>query len=438
MTDESDQAIAEIGHNGGPPLPLEFPEKMVPFLSEQARFKVAKGGRGGAKSWSIARLLVMKAMYEKHLILCAREFQTSIADSVHALLVSQIDAMGLVPFFYVTDTEIFCRVTGTRFIFKGLRRNIQEIKSTEGVTICWVEEAQAVSEHSWKILTPTIRAKGSEIWLSFNPQDEEDATYQRFVLKPPPGTLNVTINWNDNPWFPEELESERAHMQATDPDAYDWVWGGKCRHISEATIFRGNYEIVDFDTPENAQFMFGADWGFATDPTALVRCWVEQHGGPGKDILHIDYEAYGHKVELDDLQYLFGGGKAQKNGAIYPGIPKAKDYPIKGDSSRPETISFMNGQGFFVKPAAKWEGCVEDGVEFLKAYKKIRIHPRCKHMAQEARLYSYVVDPRNGDILPKVADKHNHLWDAVRYSHDGIITKSGGLGVWRKLASQIQ
>lgn len=414
--------------------PFEMPAKMQYFLSMAARYKVAYGGRGGAKSWSIARCLVLKALYEKHLILCTREYQTSILDSVHALLVGQIAAMGLEAFFAVNDTEIVCKLNGSRFIFKGLRRNINEIKSTEGVTICWVEEAQAVSEHSWKTLTPTIRMPGSEIWISFNPTEDDDPTYKRFVANPPPGTLRVNINWDDNPWFPPDLNAERLHMEATDPDAYDWVWNGNTRHISEATIFRNRFKVEEFETPEHTRFLFGLDFGFATDPNACTRSWVEDRGGPGKDILRIDYEAYGHQVEIDDLPALIAGGEAKKNGAIYPGIPGARDWPIKADSARPETISFLNGQGLFVKPAKKWEGCVEDGIQFLKSYAYISIHPRCKHMAQEARLYSYEVDKRNGDVLPKVADKHNHCWDSVRYGHDGIITRSGAMGVWKKLA----
>lgn len=417
--------------------PYALPAKMVPFIAERSRYKVAYGGRGGAKSWSIARCLVIKALTEPgHLILCTREYQTSIVDSVHALLKNQIHEMGFDAFFIVLDTEIICRTNGNRFIFKGLRRNINEIKSTEGVTICWVEEAQAVSEASWKTLTPTIRKPGSEIWISFNPTDEEDSTYQRYVVSPPPGTIQVSINWDDNPWFPEDLEAERAHMEATDPDAYDWVWNGKCRHVSEATIFRDRFKIEDFETPAHTSFLFGLDFGFATDPNFALRAWIEDHGGPGKDILRVDYEAHGHKVEIDDLPALLAGGTAKKNGAEYPGIPGIKDWPIKADSARPETISFLCGQGFHVVPAKKWEGCIEDGIAFLKSYAYIAIHPRCKQFAQEARLYSYKVDPRNGDVLPIVVDAHNHGWDALRYAHDKIITRSGAIGTWRKLAQQ--
>lgn len=419
-------------------LPINWPAPMLPFWTERRRFKVAYGGRGGGKSWTIAEMLVLKALYEKnHLILCTREFQTSIADSVHKTLVSKIQALGLARWFRITDNSIRCPSSGSEFIFKGLRRNINEIKSTEGVTICWVEEAQAVSEHSWTILIPTIRAAGSEIWISFNPMEDDDPTYKRFVLQPPPNALVVSINWRDNPWFPEELDQDRRHMLQVDPDAYDWVWNGNTRHVSEATIFRGRFVVEPFETPtHDIRFLFGADWGFSTDPSVLMRCWRKQLPD-GRFDLMIDQEAYGLKVELDDLEHMFAGGKSVHSERAWEGIEGAKSWPIKADSSRPETISFVRRLGFNISPATKWQNSVEDGVEYLKTYRRIVIHPRCVHMAQEARLYSYKVDSRTGDILPVIEDKHNHCWDAIRYAHDGYITATGALGAWQKLAKKV-
>lgn len=415
--------------------------KLLPFMSERSRYKVAYGGRGGAKSWSIARMLVLVAYGNKdELILCTREFQTSIGDSVHALIRNQIEMMGLSPWFHITENEITCLITRSRFIFKGLRRNIGEIKSTEGVTRCWVEEAQAVSKESWRTLIPTIRYPGSEIWVSYNPNKDDDPTHERFVIKLADyvrgRALVVKVNWNDNPWFPPDLEEERLHDLRTDPDAYDWIWQGNTRHVSEATIFRNRFVVETFEAPDTQRrFLFGADWGFANDPTVLIRCW-EDNRGPGRLKLMIDYEAYGIGVEMDDLPALFRGGIANKNGAIYPGIPGAEDHPIKGDNSRPETISYVRRQGLNVMAAKKWPGCVEDGVSYLKAYDQIVIHPRCVHMAQEARLYSYKVDKRTEDILPEIEGKHDHCWDAVRYSLDGYITAKGALGTWQKLGNK--
>lgn len=423
--------------NSEQPLNFQVPAKLLPFLQEKARYKVAHGGRGGAKSWSIARLLLILAYTQRgHLILCTREFQASIADSVHAVLKSQIQLMGLAPWFKVTDNEIVCWLTGSRFIFKGLRRNINEIKSTEGVTICWVEEAQAVTEASWLTLIPTIRTPGSEIWISFNPMEDDDPTWKRFVKNPPPNTICVEINYNDNPWFPSVLEEERLFMLRTDPDAYDWIWGGKTRHVSQATIFKGRFRIDAFETPDTQRrFLHGADWGFANDPTVLIRCW-QNDGGAGRLRLMIDYEAYGIGVESDDIPMLFAGGIANKNKAVYPGIPGCRDHPIKADGARPETISYVRRKGFNISAAKKWSGSVEDGVTYLKTYDEIVIHQRCPHMAQEARLYSYETDKRTGDILRDIADEHNHCWDAVRYAHDGLITAKGSLGTWQAIANK--
>lgn len=428
-----------LDHIAGPAMDLQVPELLLPFLHQHARYKIAKGGRGGAKTWTIAQLLVIIAYSRPNeLILCAREFQSSIADSVHAVLKQQISRLGLDAWFRVTDHEIICWLTNSRFIFKGLRRNINEIKSTEGVTITWVEEAQAVSEASWLTLTPTVlRMPTSEIWVSYNPMEADDPTHVRYWLTDIANSLKVEINWDDNPWFPEGLEEERQHMLRTDPDAYDWIWGGNTRHVSAATIFKGRFRVEDFEAPESQRrFLFGADWGFANDPSVLMRCWQDDRG-PGRLKLMIDHEAYGLGVESDDLPALFRGGKANKaDRREWPGIPGAEDHPIKADGARPETISYVRRQGFNIDAAKKWPGSVEDGIAYLKTYDEIIIHPRCVRMAQEARLYSYKVDKRTNDILPEVADMHNHCWDAIRYAHDGLIVAKGSLGTWQKLANR--
>lgn len=387
------------------------------FLFQPARYKVAYGGRGGGKSWSIARALLAQAYAKPLRILCAREFQSSIADSVHKLLSDQIDATGLAPWFEVQKTTIIAKTTGSQFIFKGLHRNIQGIRSTEGADICWVEEAQTVSEESWRILIPTIRTAGSEIWISFNPMQETDPTYQRFVVHPPPDALVRKVGWEANPWFSDTLDRERRYMLATDPDAYEHVWGGACQQISEATVLRGKVIVQSFATPDDADFYFGVDWGFAESPTVMVRCYMAD------DCLYIDHEAYSVGCELDHTD------------ALFDCVPGARDWPIKADSARPETISFMRRRGFNIAAAEKWPGSVEDGIAHLKAFRKIIVHERCPRTAQEARLYSYKIDAKTGQVLPKIVDAHNHCWDAVRYALDGFIQARGGLGIWARLAS---
>lgn len=384
---------------------IAVPDKFQ-SLYTPARYKVFYGGRGGAKSWSFARVLVKRAARESLRILCTREFQSSIADSVYRLICDVIQSTGLSDLFEITQTSI-TSTSGSIFIFKGLRRSIQEIKSMEGINICWVEEAQTISNNSWEILIPTIRQAGSEIWISFNPEQEDDPTYQRFIINTPPDTIKVKVGWEDNPHFPEVLDAERLYMLSVDPEAYAHVWGGECRRISDAVIFRGRFEIGDFPPPpEGTRLYYGADWGFSVDPTALSRSFILDN------TLYIDHEAYGVGVELDDIHRLF----AQ--------VPDADKWPILADASRPETISHVRRKGFNVSAAPKWSGSVEDGIAVLKGFRKIMIHERCKHTAEEFRLYSYKADPLTNDILPIIVDKHNHIIDSLRYGLSGYIKSS--------------
>jgi len=213
----------------------EFPLKLQ-CLFKPKRYKILKGGRGGAKSWGIARALLILGRQKKLRIVCAREFQKTLADSVMALLVDQIDRLGMRSFYRTTKTAIYGK-NGTRFIFVGLRHNPASIKSLEGADICWVEEAHVVSKASWDMLIPTVRKEGSEIWVSFNPELETDDTFQRFITHTPPDAIVVDINWRDNPWFPATLRAEMEHMKATRPGDYDHIYEGQCVSQVEGAIF---------------------------------------------------------------------------------------------------------------------------------------------------------------------------------------------------------
>ncbi|WP_390483397.1 PBSX family phage terminase large subunit [Pseudomonas guariconensis] len=418
---------------------LEFAPKFA-ALFKPKRYKVFHGGRGGAKSWEIARALILISSSRKVRILCAREVQNTIKDSVHKLLKDQIEALGLLPWFTITDNSIKSSV-GSEFIFKGLRYDVQGVKSTEGVDICWVEEAQTVTAASWDVLSPTIRKDGSEIWISFNPNEEEDPTYQRFVANPPDDSVVVEVNYCDNPWFPEVLRKEMEYCKRVDYDAYEHIWLGKPKKISAAVIFSGKYRVEAFSDElwrKADRLFFGADFGFSQDPSTLIRSFILGNK------LYIEYEAYGVGVELDDMWKMYAGKEGAteeqlrawkvSDESTYPGIPGAREWPIKGDNSRPETISFLRRQGFNIDAADKWQGSVEDGITHLRGFEEIIIHERCKHTAAEARLYSYKVDKLTREILPVIVDKHNHCWDAIRYSLDGYIQARGGLGVWQRLA----
>lgn len=380
------------------------------FLWHPARYKIALGGRGGAKSWAYARALLLQALQRKLRVLCARELQLSIADSVHKLLKEQIDAMGLSAYYSITNQAIRS-ATGSEFLFTGIKSNVSKVKSMEGIDICWVEEAEKVSEASWQVLIPTIRKEGSEIWVTFNPMDEADATYQRFVVNPPPGAVVREVSWRDNHWFPATLVAEKDYLYRVDPEAADHVWGGKTRKISNANVLRGRYVVEPFfvgkfwDGPYQ-----GVDWGFANDPTTLVRCWIHER------TLYVEHEAYGVGVELDATP------------ALFDTVPDARKFATRADSARPETIRHVQTKGYDkVVAAAKGAGSVEDGVEYLRSFERIVIHPRCTHTAEEARLWSYKTN-NAGDVLPMLVDKHNHCWDAIRYALEPLI-KSGNDGM---------
>lgn len=683
---------------------FEMPQALA-GLMKPARYKVTYGGRGGGKSFTIASWLDIYGVKRPIRVLCAREYQVSIRDSVHRLLADRIAALGLSQFYTVTQTSII-GTNGTEFIFKGLHHNAQEIKSMEGVDICWVEEASSVSAESWDVLIPTIRKPGSEIWLSFNPLSPDDATWTRFVKNPPPGAWVQKVLYSDNPWFPAVLDEERRHLQEIDPELYQHIWLGEPRSISDAQVFKGRYLVQEFETPKDARFFHGCDWGFSClvgetmvitekgnkqlkdvkpgdkvltrdgykavihaqsrgvksiygvdcgyntriiatedhkiltadgwrqvkdlrrtetlcitrsnltagfikgiltvstriistgnsaenantiafteqsgnfttakfqkavsfiistatrliialricsasrivnikkfitriswavcrkksgggaviqkktgqseerkhlqphkngaesaqsagslsrlrtfiknfvlrnaesartpatvkrntlangavkflqrlltviekpvqknvrinlqslgeaevfditvengeyfangvlvhncDPTALVRCFIRGN------VLYVDREAYGVGVELDETPQLFDS------------IETARRWPIKADSARPETISFMKRRGFKIEPAKKWAGSVEDGIAILKSFDKIIVHPRCVHAADEFYKYSYKVDKNNGDVLPVIVDANNHIIDALRYSIDGYIHRGGGMKI---------
>ncbi len=254
------------------------------------------------------------------------------------------------------------------------------------------------------MLTPTIRKEKSEIWLSFNPTEEDAETHQRFVIHPPPDTVLVKTTWRDNPFFPDVLKRERDYMWRIDPDRARHIWDGECRSQSQAAVFGGKWVVEGFEPSDDwSGPYYGADWGFSQDPTTLIRFWID-----GTRLL-IEYEAWGIGVEITETP------------ALFRSVPGADTHLIRADSARPETISHMKRQGFQIRGAKKWTGCVEDGVAFLKGFEQIIIHPRCKHTKDEFQNYSYKVDRLSGDVLPIILDKWNHLIDALRYACEPLM-----------------
>lgn len=429
-------------HLAAPEIEINDFAEVFLFLLEPARFKVAYGGRGSGKTWHFAKALILLAVTTRKRILCCREYQSSIAESVHYTLVDQIHKMGLAPWFEITDRSIYCPATGSEFIFKGLKMHINEIKSTEGIDIVWIEEGQATSRKSLVTLLPTIRAPNSEIWISYNPLNEDDPVHQDFVLNPVYPEFDADgkcfsivrqVNFSDNPWFGGELEKLRQ-IHLNDPashDLYMHIWEGHTLQISDAMIFKGKWEVRDFDSPPpGTRLHFGLDFGFANDPSCAVRCWVQDQD------LMVDYAIYGEHVEIDDLPAMMAGDDPMgkwTNPHGHQGIPGADKWPIRADQSQPATISYLARQGLNVDAAEKWPGSVEDGIAHLRAFRKIVIHPRCKGLIREAFLYRFKVDQKTNEVLPIIVDKHNHGWDAIRYALDGYIQRRGEMGLWLRL-----
>ena len=390
-------------------LEIQTPRAFAPLL-DPSRYKGAWGGRGSGKSHFFAEALVERAVMHPGLRwVCIREVQLSLKQSVKRLVEDKIEAMGVGRMFRPLESEIRTPGGGL-IIFNGMQSyNADSIKSLEGYDGAWAEEAQALSARSLRLLRPTIRKPGSELWFSWNPESPGDPVDELLrgnnALGPDQATV-VCANWRDNPWFPAVLDAERRTDLARKPDEYDHIWEGGYVTVSDAIIFRNRVSVEAFETPADARFFHGADWGFSVDPTALVRCFIRD------ETLFVDREAFGHGTALDDVP------------ALFDTVPTSRAWPLKADCSRPETIHHIRGKGFpKIGPAEKWPGSVEDGIEHLKGFTRIVVHERCPNVAREFRLYSYKVDPKTEDILPIVVDKHNHGIDAIRYALDGYIRK---------------
>lgn len=389
-----------------PTINIDVPIKFTSLL-EDARYYVYYGGRGSSKSWSIAQYLIVEALSRPIKILCTRELQNSITESVHSLLSGIIGKYKLEQYFKIKAATIETS-NGSTFIFKGLAHNIDSVKSTEGVDICWVEEADKVSQNSWDILIPTIRKPRSKFLITFNPTFDDDPVYDMFIIKGMHRAILTKVNWQDNPHFPEVLRLEMEHMKETDYDKYCHVWEGDLRTISDAQVFKGKTIVKDFSSEGVEVFYHGMDFGFAKDPTTIIRCFIR-----GED-LYIDREQYGHHIELPDIPAMIR--------AILHGNEVMR-WQIKADCARPETISYLSNKNYNVIGAKKWQGSVEDGIEYLRGFKKIYIHPSCKKTAEEFKRYSYKIDKRTNEILPIVIDDYNHCIDALRYSIDNLIKR---------------
>lgn len=376
---------------------IETPAVFEPLL-QPARYKGAYGGRGAAKSWFFAELLIEDCVRRPTRAVCVREVQRSLEQSVKRLLEDVIRRMGVGHLFDVKHSHINAPNDGI-IIFQGMKdATAESVKSLEGYSRAWIEEAQSLSQRSLDLLRPTIREKDSEIWCSWNPRhktDPVDVLFRSGSL--PPDAIVVHATYRDNPWFPEVLRKEMEWDRSRDPEKYQHIWLGGYEKHSESRVFK-NWIVDEFDPPKDAMFLYGADWGYSVDPSVMVRCYVIDRK------LFIDREAYRIGVEIDHLPQLFDQ------------VPDSRKWTVTADSARPETISYLQRHGFPKMVAAqKGKDSVKEGVIFLQSY-DIVVHPRCTHTIDELTMYSFKTDETTGLVTPILEDKKNHVIDSLRYA----------------------
>lgn len=408
-----------------PTAKIELPPKLIPVFTGSARYRGAKGGRGSAKTRSFALMTAVKAYMlaesgASGVILCAREFMNSLADSSMEEIKQAIRSVPwLDAYFEIGEQFIRTRNKRISYVFCGLRTNLDSIKSKARILIAWVDEAESVSEVAWQKLLPTVREQDSEVWVTWNPEKEGSATDLRFCKSIPENAKIVELNYSDNPWFPDVLEQERLNdRERLDDATYAWIWEGKYRQNSKAQILAEKYVVQEFEpqTGWDGPY-FGIDWGFSQDPTAGVKLWIHEGN------LYVEYEAGRVGIENDHIAKF-----------MIDRLPGIEKHAVRADSARPETISHVkssgdNGQRENIprlEAVEKWQGSVEDGIAHLRSYKQIIIHPRCKEVINEARLYSYKIDRNTGDVLTDIVDKYNHYIDAIRYALAPLIRKRKG------------
>lgn len=389
----------------------QFPSKLKP-LFRSARYKVFHGGRGSGKSWGVARALLILARQKRLRILCTREVQKSIKDSVHALLSDQIQSLGFGADFQILETEIRCTRTGSVFLFAGLSQHtVESIKSFEGCDIVWVEEAQTVSGKSWDVLIPTIRKPGSEIWITLNPQLETDETFQRFIANPPPDSVVVEMNYNDNPWFPAVLETERLHAQKTmKAEKYRHIWEGKCMPAVDGAIYfdevaraedEGRITRVSPDKLLKVHAIFDLGWNDAMTIIMVQRS--------ASELRVVDYIEDSHK-KLSDYSDMLKA-KPYNWGHIWlPHDGFSKDFKT-GKSAE----EMMRALGWTVARTPNMD--IEGGIKAAReVFERVWFDAeKTKRLVECLKRYRRNIGQKTGEAGAPLHDEFSHGADAFRY-----------------------
>lgn len=390
---------------------VQLPAALSFLFDRPARFRFIRGGRGSGKSWGVARALLILAAQHPHRILCAREVQQSIKDSVHRLLSDQIEEMGLQSFFEVLRDEIRGK-NGSLFLFKGLSdQTADSVKSFEGCTRVWLEEAQSISKRSWSILTPTIRAPGSEIWATYNPQLDTDETHRRAVVQPYPDTVSIEMNWRDNPWFPTVLEQERQHdLKTLPPEEYAHKWEGQCLPAVEGAIYAAEVQAayqqervrpVPVDPLLKVHAVFDLGWN---DSMSIILAQRQ-----GSEIRVVGFLEDSHRTLADYSADL----KAMRHnwGQVWlPHDARAKN--IQTGRSAEET---MRSLGWDVRIIPQDD--VENGIRNARLvwprvfFDKVATVELLEHLKR----YRRNVSKTTGEATTPCHDEHSHAADAFRY-----------------------
>lgn len=378
-------------------------------LRGSVSYRAMYGGRGSGKSYSAALVAAVWGYCERLRVLCVREFQNSIAQSFYAELKAAIEAHWWLAEHYELQRDKIIGKNGTEFMFKGLHSNPTAIKSLAKIDLTIVEEAEDIPEESWLQLEATVlRQPKSEIWALWNPRKKGSPVDHRFRTHPPEGAVIREINYTENPFFPEGLQ-KLCDRQREILDYATWahVWLGAYLENSAAQIFNGRFEVRDFTPGEKWDGPYqGGDWGYSQDPTAMIRAWIHD------DCLWIEYEAGGQGIELDDV------AKAAA------AIPDFHRHVTTWDSAQPAMISHVKAKGLpRSKAAVKGKGSVEDGIQFIRSFRRVYIHSRCRNTISEFNLYSWKVDRLSGAILDTPVDANNHWIDALRYALEAVMRR---------------
>lgn len=402
-------AIATVGQQWLDRLENSFDERVPEWatpLLKHSRYKAVFGGRGAGKSHLFAELLLERMRDDADLsVVCIREIQKSLKFSAKRLLENKIATLGLGDLFEIQTGEIR-RVGGSGIIvFQGMQDHTADsIKSLEGFGIAWVEEAQSLSERSLKLLRPTIRKDNSEIWFSWNPENESDPVDKFFRKRDHSNAIIINVNYDKNPHFTDVLQNEMEEDRANDIDYYNHVWLGGYNKKSVDQVLGGKWVVQSFEPGDDWDGPYlGCDFGL----TALVKLWIHN------DYLYVERESYDKErsLELDDIPERWKRD-----------IPGCEKYIIKADCALPQTISYLQRHGFpNMRAVKKWSGSVEDGIRHLRKYKKIVVHERCKWFKYECENYKYKIDKRSGEVLPDIIRTNDHLVDSGRYALEPII-----------------